>query len=115
MVDFFKKGDSEKTRNYIDLSEFENLGELGESGKNIRLAEIFRYEDLRQLSEFVYNGDILLIDYTPIAEDELTLRRIISDLKETAKDVDGDVVSLGGKYLLVTSEGIKIDRNKIKL
>ncbi|MCI4434980.1 MAG: cell division protein SepF, partial [Thermoplasmata archaeon] len=54
------------------------------------------------------------LDYTPLADDELTLRRVISELKETAKDIDGDVISLGGNYLLITPNGIKIDRNKIR-
>ncbi|MEM0485909.1 MAG: cell division protein SepF, partial [Thermoplasmata archaeon] len=65
--------------------------------------------------EFVYNGDILILDYTPISEDELTLRRVISELKNVVKDVDGDVVSLGKNYLFVTPNGIKIDRNKIRV
>lgn len=114
MVDLLRKGSSDKAMNYIDLSIYENTGELGESKKNIRFGEIYRYEDLKNFTEFVYNGDILVLDYTPLAEDELTLRRVISELKETARDVDGDVVSLGGSYLLVTSDGIKIDRNKIR-
>ncbi|MGB9815543.1 MAG: cell division protein SepF [Thermoplasmata archaeon] len=115
MVDFLKRGGQEKAMNYIDLSIYENTGELQDNKKNIRFGEIYRYEDLKDFTEFVYNGDILVLDYTPLAEDELTLRRVISELKETARDVDGDVVSLGGNYLLVTSDGIKIDRNKIRV
>ncbi|MEL9998952.1 MAG: cell division protein SepF [Thermoplasmata archaeon] len=114
MVEFFRKDKDEKKLNYIDLSSYEDLVGLQESKRNIRLSEIYRYEDLKKLTEYVYNKDILIIDYTPIRDDELTLRRVISELKETAKDVDGDVVSLGGSYLLITSDGIKIDRNKIK-
>jgi SepF-like predicted cell division protein (DUF552 family) len=114
MVDFLRRGTSEKAMNYIDLSIYENTDELKDNKKNIRFGEIYRYEDLRNFTEFVYNGDIVVLDYTPLADDELTLRRVISELKETAKDVDGDVVSLGGNYLLITPNGIKIDRNKIR-
>jgi len=114
MVDFLRRGTSEKAMNYIDLSIYENTDELKDNKKNIRFGEIYRYEDLMNFTEFVYNGDIVVLDYTPLADDELTLRRVISELKETAKDVDGDVVSLGKNYLLITPNGIKIDRNKIR-
>ncbi len=42
-------------------------------------------------------------------------QRIISELKNVAKDVDGDVVAIGKNYLFVTPSGIKIDRNKIRV
>jgi len=80
----------------------------------VRVAEIYRYEDLRHLSDFVYNGDILILDYTSIANDDLTLRRIISELKSIAKDVGGDVAGIGKNYLMITPSGIKISRKKIR-
>ncbi len=101
-------------RKYIDLNEYEVATEAGTGYQMVRVAEIFKYEELNDLEQYVYNGDILIIDYTPIAEDELTLRRITAELKNVAKDVDGDVVALGKQYLFVTPSGIKIDRNKIR-
>ncbi len=101
-------------RKYIDLNEYDSGVELTATGPMVRVAEIYRYEDLRHLSDYVYNGDILLLDYTSIANDDLTLRRIISELKSIAKDVNGDVVGIGKNFLAVTPTGIKISRKKIK-
>ncbi len=109
-----KPSSNVEPRKYIDLNEYEVGTEAGTGYQMVRVAEIFKYEELNDLEQYVYNGDILIIDYTAIADDELTLRRITAELKNVAKDVDGDVVALGKQYLFVTPSGIKIDRNKIR-
>ncbi len=101
-------------RKYIDLNEYDMGVEATASGPMIRVAEVYRYEDVRKLSDIVYNGDILIIDYTSIANDDLTLRRIISELKSIARDVNGDVAGIGKNYLIVAPAGMRIARKKIK-
>ncbi len=101
-------------RKYIDLNDYDTGIEAEATGPMVHVAEIYRYEDIRHLSDFVYNGDILMIDYSSVANDELTLRRIISELKSIAKDVNGDVAGIGKNFLMVTPTGIKIDRRKIR-
>ncbi len=101
-------------RKYIDLNEYDTGVEAEASGPVVRIAEVYRYEDLRYLSDIVYNGDILMIDYSSIANDELTLRRIINELKSIAKDVNGDVAGIGKNFLILTPNGMRVDRRKIK-
>jgi len=113
----FKPGEgfgAPEPRKYLDLNEYETGFDIAATGPMVRVAEIYRYEDLRHLSDFVYNGDILILDYTSIANDDLTLRRIISELKSIAKDVGGDVAGIGKNYLMITPSGIKISRKKIR-
>ena len=62
----------------------------------------------------VYNGDMLLVDYTSLANDELALKRITADLKNVARDTGGDVAAIGKNWILATPAGVKIDRNKIR-
>jgi len=102
---------------YIDLGEltFEDASPLGQTAEHwVRVAEVYRYEDLGDLTTHVYNGDMLLIDYTSLANDELALKRMTADLKNVARDTGGDVAAVGKNYLLATPAGVKIDRNKIK-
>ena len=101
-------------RKYIDLNEYDTGMDATATGPVIRVAEIYRYEDVRKLSDIIYNGDVLMIDYSSIANDDLTLRRIISELKSIAKDVNGDVAGIGRSFLVVTPTGMKISRKKIK-
>ena len=117
----FKKlvegGTSADTDAYIDLGEltFEEESPLGQAAQHwVRVAEIYRYEDLGDLATHVYNGDMLLIDYTSLANDELALKRITADLKNVARDTGGDVAAVRKNWILATPAGMKIDRNKIK-
>ncbi len=101
---------------YIDLGEltFEEDQPLGVQARNwVKVAEVYRYEDLGDLVTNVYNGDMLLIDFTALANDELALKRMTADLKNVARDTGGDVAAIGKSWLLATPSGIKIDRNKI--
>jgi len=117
----FKKlvegGTAAESDAYIDLGEltFEDASPLGQTAEHwVRVAEVYRYEDLGDLTTHVYNGDMLLIDYTSLANDELALKRMTADLKNVARDTGGDVAAVGKNYLLATPAGMKIDRNKIK-
>ncbi len=110
-------GTAAETDSYIDLGEltFEDESPLGQAAQHwVRVAEIYRYEDVGDLTTHVYNGDMLLVDFTSLANDELALKRITSDLKNVSRDTGGDVAAVGKNWLLVTPSGVKIDRNKIK-
>src|SRR3990172_3594226 len=74
---------------YIDLGEltFEDASPLGQTAEHwVRVAEVYRYEDLGDLTTHVYNGDMLLIDYTSLANDELALNRMTTHLKNLSRD-----------------------------
>jgi len=103
---------------YIDLTEgtFEEEGLIGTEGAQtvVKVGEMFRYEDLSALTNEVYNGNIVVLDYTSIANDDLTMKRVTAELKNVARDVDGDVAGVGKNILMITPRAVKIDRNKIK-
>jgi SepF-like predicted cell division protein (DUF552 family) len=103
---------------YIDLSEMsfddERLMDGSEEGTMVKVGEIFRYEDLSMLTSQVYSGNLVVLDFTSIANDDLTMKRITSELKNVARDVNGDVAGIGKNLVLVTPQGIRIDRAKIK-
>lgn len=103
---------------YIDLTEmvFEDEDLTGAEGARtiVRVGEMFRYEDLSPLTSEVYNGNIVVLDYTSIANDDLTMKRVTAELKNVARDVEGDVAGVGKNLLMITPQGIKIDRNKLR-
>src|SRR2546428_13927321 len=75
---------------YIDLGELNFEGEGGALGEPVehldKVAEVYRYEDIADLTTHVYNGNILLIDYTSLASADLALKRITAELKRAARD-----------------------------
>jgi uncharacterized protein len=113
---FKKPGHVTGEEQYLDLGAMqfgdENIG--AHKGSMIKVAEIYRFEDLKQLTKLLYDGHTLLIDYTSIANDELAIRRISAELQSVAADVKGDVAGVGKNLMVVTSGGIMVDRNKIR-
>ena len=100
---------------FIDLGAMTFEGEASSGGKGmIKIAEVYRYEDLADITQPVYDGAVMMIDYSPIANDTESLRRITSELKAVARDTNGDVAAIGGNYIVVAPNGVRIDRNKIR-
>ncbi len=101
---------------YIDLGAmgYEDESLTTHAGSTIKIAEIYRYEDLKNLTKFLYEGHTIIIDYSSLANDDLALKRITAELKSIAEDTNGDVAGIGHNLLLVTSNGIRVDRNKIR-
>ena len=80
----------------------------------VRLAELMRYEDLHTVSKYAYQGDIVLVDYTSISNDQIAMKRLSVDLKNVARDTGGDVAGIAKNLLAITPAGIRIDRQKIR-
>ena len=100
---------------FLDLGAmgFEDEGLVG-TKSTIRLAEILRYDDLRAATKLAYQGDIVMVDYTSIANDQNAMRRLSMDLKNVAKDVNGDVAGIAKNLIALTPAGVRIDRQKIR-
>jgi hypothetical protein len=103
---------------YVDLTDmvFEDENLAGADGAKtlVKVGELFRYEDLSALTSQVYAGNLVVVDYTSVANDDLTMKRITAELKNVARDVNGDVAGVGKNLLMITPKDVKIDRNKIK-
>ncbi|MGI0129778.1 MAG: cell division protein SepF [Thermoplasmata archaeon] len=102
---------------FLDLGamQFEDeLGSLAGARGTVRTAELLRFEDLHQISKLAYQGDIVLLDYTSIANDQIAVKRMSIDLKNVAKDTGGDVAGIAKNLLAITPAGIRIDRQKIR-
>lgn len=102
---------------FLDLGtmQFEDeAGALAGTKGTVRLAEILRFEDLHQVTKLAYQGDIVLLDYTSIANDQMAVKRMSMDLKNVAKDTGGDVAGIAKNLLAITPAGIRIDRQKIR-
>ncbi|MCI4368381.1 MAG: cell division protein SepF [Thermoplasmata archaeon] len=81
---------------------------------SIKMAEILRFEDLHHVSKLAYQGDVIIIDYTSIANDPMAVRRMSVDLKNVAKDTGGDVAGIAKNLICLTPGGIRIDRQKLR-
>jgi len=99
---------------YIDLAE-EAVGMTSTEGQiQVKVAELQNYDDIKDFSEFIYGGHILLLDLNQISSDDMELERSTNELKRVVQDIDGDIAGLGRNWLIVTPSGVKIDRRKMR-
>ncbi|OPY32648.1 MAG: hypothetical protein A4E32_01230 [Methanomassiliicoccales archaeon PtaU1.Bin124] len=103
-----------ETDQYIDLGSMFFAEESAMGGSMVKVCEIYRYEDVNNLTQPVYDGNVLLIDYSNMANDTAELKRVTNELKNVARDTNGDVAAIGNNLIVVTPNGMRIDRHKIK-
>ncbi len=80
----------------------------------IRIAELTGLEILPQLKKEVYDGNIVIIDVSPVKNNKLLFNSAIDDMKQVVNDVDGDIAMTNEDQLIVTPRGVHIDRQKLK-
>ena len=100
---------------YVDLEKYvESAG--GETGAkmHVRVGEIQRYEDLKDFTDYVYGGNVLILDFSPIAEEEVILKRITSDLKKLAQEINGDIAGIGNNLMVIAPSDVKVERRKLR-
>ncbi len=101
---------------FIDLEAYASGHELTDNTASmmVRVAEISKYDELREFANYVYQGNMLLLDFSAIAQDDIILRRVTSDLKKLVGDINGDIAGLGKNMFIVAPTGVKIDRHKAR-
>jgi SepF-like predicted cell division protein (DUF552 family) len=108
-----KTGDVE---GYIDLEKYvESSGSEKIGAKMyVRVGEIQRYEDLKDFTDYIYGGNVLILDFTPIAEEEVILKRITNDLKKLTKEINGDIAGIGNNMMIIAPSDVKVERRKLR-
>lgn len=105
-----------KENDFIDLGEYVQTTEAAETAASmyVKVADLTKLEDLRGFVDYVYKGNMLILDFGKIAEDEVMLRRVTGTLKQVVQDTGGDIAGFGKNLLLITPTAVKIDRQKLK-
>jgi SepF-like predicted cell division protein (DUF552 family) len=102
---------------YIDLEKYvetQGEGEAGGARMHVRVGEIQRYEDLKDFTDYVYGGNVLILDFSPIAEEEVILKRITNDLKKLIKEINGDIAGIGNNLMIIAPSDVKVERRKLR-
>jgi SepF-like predicted cell division protein (DUF552 family) len=104
------------TEGYIDLEKYVDTTQDKNVSASMRvgIGEIQRYEDIKKFSDYVYSGNVLILDFTPISDEEVILKRITNELHRIADDMGGDIAGIGNNLMIISPGGVKIDRRKIR-
>ena len=108
-----KSGDVE---GYIDLEKYVESkdGETSVAKMHVRVGEIQRYEDLKEFTDYIYGGNVLILHFSPIAEEEVILKRITNDLKKLTKEINGDIAGIGNNLMIIAPADVKVERRKLR-
>ena len=100
---------------YVDLEKYVETTNSNLPAKmHVRVGEIQRYEDLKSFTDYVYGGNVLLLDFSPIANEEVILKRVTNDLKEMVGEINGDIAGIGNNLMIISPSDVKIDRRKLR-
>ncbi len=108
------KKSSDMKDGYVDLEKYIESEGTMPAKMHVRIGEIQRYEDLKEFTDYIYGGNVLILDFSAIAEEEVILKRITNDLKKLAGEINGDIAGIGNNLMIVSPSGVKIDRRKLK-
>jgi len=107
------KGEVDSGSEFVDLTTFKSDAEHGTTCW-IKVAEVTRFDDVLELADPIYAGNVILLDIKAIAADEFLMRRITNELRRMVGDVGGDLAGVGETLLAVTPAGIRVDRTKMR-
>jgi SepF-like predicted cell division protein (DUF552 family) len=100
---------------YVDLEKYVDTSEGAQAASMyVRVGEIQRYEDLKEFTDYVYGGNVLILDFSPIAEEEVILKRITGDLKKLAQEINGDIAGIGNNLMIIAPSTVKVERRKLR-
>jgi len=104
------------TEGYIDLEKYADaqVGGMSSARMHVAIAEIQRYEELKELTDYVYGGNVLILDFTAISDQEVLLKRVTNELKRITDDIGGDVAGIGNNLMVVSPNGVKVERRKLR-
>ncbi len=105
--------ESRKTSDYVELDVEELESGAEEAMMQIHIAEIDGKEHLIDIKDAVYDGDVVIADITRLRTQDKTVEHIVDELRQVAREVDGDIVQKGEDQLIVTPTGVRISREKL--
>ncbi|MEI6840808.1 MAG: cell division protein SepF [Methanomicrobiales archaeon] len=109
-------GKGEEERNVDDYMTLEvpDDMEATNTALYVKIATVSDIKDCPRIKDEIYNGNLVVMDIAQLRADKVMYERVLKDMKEVAKDVNGDIIGLGEqKYIIITPAGVKISRDKL--
>jgi len=104
-----KNTDTVEPKSFIDLTEMP-LVVPSDTDARVKIIEIRTFEDLSVPADLAYKGNIIFIRCAlPEENKKGAMDTITAELKRIAKDCGGDMVIIGDSFVLMTTNGVKID------
>ena len=98
---------------YMDTDELEGVDILHEGADRfVKPIALENESDVSIVENELSRGNIILLNFTPLAKQQTRLKNAIGELKSYTMKINGDVARIGNETLILTPEGIKIVKRK---
>jgi len=104
---------SRSTDDYVELDLDDVATGADEASMSVHIAEIQGQQDVMAIKDAVYDGDAVVADITRLRTEDSTIERVTEELRQVAREVDGDIVQKGDDQIIVVPTGVKISREKL--
>jgi len=106
-------GNSRNTEDYVELNaaDFDTAGV--EAKRQVRIARISGKQDIIDIKDAVYDGDVVIADITRHSTQDRTMEHISDELKQVAQEVGGDIVQKDDDQLIITPSGVSVARERL--
>jgi len=109
-------GDSGGTRatgDYVELDAGDLQVADAEADMQVSIANIGEKNDVIDIKDAVYEGNIVVADITRHTTNDRTMEHITDELKQVAREVGGDIVQKDDDQLIITPAGVSISRERL--
>ncbi len=106
-------GDTRSADDYVEL-DLDDADTGAPARHQVHIATIGDKQDVIAIKDAVYDGDIVIADITRHSTSDRTMEHISDELKQVAREVDGDIVQKDDDQIIITPSGIGISREKLE-
>lgn len=104
---------SRSVEDYVEI-DLEDVDQAqSEAALTVHIAEIDGQQDVIDIKDAVYDGDLVVADIIRLRTGDSTMERIVDDLRQVAREVNGDIVQKGDDQIIITPTAVKISREKL--
>jgi Uncharacterized conserved protein len=107
-------GDAGAARRAEDYVELDSVTvPEAEADTQVHIARISEKQDVIDIKDTVYAGDIVIADITRHTTQDRTMEQITDELQQVARGVGGDIVQKDEDQIIITPRSVKISREKL--
>ncbi|MFB6189836.1 MAG: cell division protein SepF [Halapricum sp.] len=108
-----ESGTSRQTEDYVELTAEDFDASAPEAETTVQIARIGDQQDVIDIKDAVYDGDIVIADITRHTTKDQTMEHITDELKQVAREVGGDIVQKDDDQLIITPSDTAISRERL--
>lgn len=106
-------GSSRRTDDYVELDASLASPSAQEAEREVRIARIGEKQDVIEIKDAVYDGDIVIADITRHTTQDRQMEHITDELQQVASEVGGDIVQKDDDQLIITPSGVAVNRERL--